>query len=70
MKSEDRKFYIESLASDQCLCERPKKSGFSFCYRCYRTLPVDMQRALYRRMGDGYEEAVNEACQYLQTEVW
>jgi len=66
----DIKFYLESFKSDECLCERPKKPRFSFCYRCYKALPLDQQRALYQAFGGGYEQAFDEACQYLQSEVW
>jgi len=66
----DQAFYIQSLASNECLCGRPKKPRNTFCYQCYQALPAEMQKALYLRLGDGYEEAVDEACQHLQQEVW
>lgn len=69
-QQKDRKFYIETYKSEQCLCEREKKPRFSFCYRCYKALPPDMQRALYRPFGNGYEQAFDEACQHLQSDVW
>lgn len=69
-QSQDLKFYLNALKSEECLCGRAKKPNNSFCFRCYKALPADMQKALYRRMGDGYEEAVDDACGYLQTEVW
>lgn len=58
-------FYIRELDSEQCLCERPKWRGRSFCYNCYKSLPPDMQRALYRRIGEGYEEAYETAVKWL-----
>lgn len=69
-ENNDRAFYIETRKAEECLCGREKSSGRSFCYRCYKELPGDMQRALYRKMGDGYEEAFEEAVAWLQTEVW
>jgi hypothetical protein len=66
----DRKFYIDSLTSEECLCGRKKKSGMTFCYRCYKSLGRDMQKDLYQRMGDGYEAAVDAACIHLQQEEW
>jgi hypothetical protein len=69
-KASDRAFYVETLKSEECLCGRVKKPGNSFCFRCYKELPADMQKALYRKMGDGYEEAFEEAVAWLQTEVW
>ena len=66
----DRAFYVKTLASEECLCDRPKKRGKAFCYRCYRELPTAMQRALYRPLGLGFEEAYEEAVLWLQTNLW
>ena len=66
----DTKFYVQSLRSEECLCGRKKKSGMTFCYICYKSLSRDMQKKLYQRMGDGYEDAVDAACIHLQQEVW
>jgi hypothetical protein len=63
--NEDRKFYVDSLLSVVCQCERDKKRAYSFCYQCYNKLPLEMQRNLYCKMGDGYEEAYDMAVQYL-----
>lgn len=66
----DKKFYTAMLKSEECLCGREKRANNTFCYKCYKALPGDMQGALYQRIGDGYEEAVDEAVGHLQTEVW
>uniref|UniRef100_A0A6M3ITE3 Uncharacterized protein n=1 Tax=viral metagenome TaxID=1070528 RepID=A0A6M3ITE3_9ZZZZ len=66
----DRLWFLEQLKSEQCLCERSKKPMFSFCYRCYKALPADMQKGLYLQIGDGYEEAYEEAVKYLEENVW
>ena len=61
-----RKFYIDELRSEECLaCGRPKKRGQSLCYHCYSSLPHHMQQALWQRIGDGYEEAFEEAVSWL-----
>ncbi len=60
-KEKDLKFYIIELNSEECICGRDKVPGNSFCYTCYKSLPGDMQRALYQRMGGGYEAAYDEA---------
>lgn len=70
MKPSDKKFYLEQFKSEECLCGRTKKPRFSFCYRCYKALPGDMQKDLYQPFGNGYEEAFDEACQFLQMGVW
>ena len=51
--------------AEVCLCRKPKKRGRSFCLDCYLRLPVNIQRALWRRCGDGYEEAYVAAKEWL-----
>jgi len=58
-------FYVGELESEGCFCGRNKKSGKAFCYRCFAELPHDMRRALYKRIGDGYEAAYDAAVNYL-----
>ena len=65
MKVSDKKFYWQELQSEECLCGWGKKPGRSFCYRCYNRLPEHMRRDLYLRIGNGYEEALDEAVKYL-----
>ena len=62
----DFKFYIQELNSEECRCSAWKKRGMSFCYVCYHKLPDDMQKDLYQRMGQGYEEAYDSACRWLE----
>ena len=64
------KWYFDELISEECLCGKAKKRQYSFCYSCYRELPGDMQKALYGRIGEGYEEAFEEAVKYLEVNVW
>jgi len=66
----DLRWYVAELRSEQCLCERPKKAGCSFCYRCYKELPREMQKVLYYMVGFGYEEGFEEAVKWLQENVW
>jgi hypothetical protein len=54
------------LLSLQCECGRVKLSGQSFCRTCYRALPIALRRPLYRRMGAGYEEALDAARRFLK----
>jgi hypothetical protein len=58
-------FYLRELRGEECQCGKAKKSGHSFCWECYKSLPNDMQRALYRRYGYGYEEAYDAAVKWL-----
>ena len=61
--------WLAALMSNECHCGRPKKPRMSFCFSCYRSLPRDMQRALYQRFGEGYEEAYEAAVEWLD-EYW
>jgi hypothetical protein len=70
MDLKDAQFLLKELKSDECACGNYKKEGNSFCYKCYSNLPNDMQKALYRRFGNGYEEAYEEAYGWLETWEW
>ena len=59
--SNDLKFYLDVLQSDQCQCERKKKPRMALCYKCYSKLPPDLQRGLWKRLRAGFEEAYEEA---------
>jgi len=68
-KEKPRSEYHKMLMSDECYCGRSKKRSYSFCFNCYQSLPNNMQKDLYQRMGDGYEEAYEAAVEYLEREV-
>lgn len=57
---------IRELKSETCRCGNDKKSGNSFCLDCYRKSPKAIQRALYNRVGDGYEQSYKLACDILE----
>jgi hypothetical protein len=59
---------IQDLNGTVCLCGKTKESGHSFCYGCYRRLPRPMGSHLYRRVGQGYEEAFEAAARQLK--IW
>ena len=61
----DRSFYLKELASEECQCGREKNRGRTFCFVCWKRLPRDIQSELYRRIGQGYEEARESAAKYL-----
>jgi hypothetical protein len=65
MAIKDFKFYATELKSEECFCGKTKKPRMSFCYRCYKSLPGDMQKDLYQPLGNGYEEAYEEAVAWL-----
>ena len=64
-RNNDRLFYIETLKSEQCQCERSKKRRYALCYKCFQRLPKDLRMALYRPIGAGFEQAYEDAYRYL-----
>lgn len=56
---------VEELGGTKCQCGRSKKRANTFCSKCFYSLPKDQQRALYKRLGDGYEEAYATAMESL-----
>lgn len=65
VRDQDDKFYLTEKKSEECQCGRWKKPGNSLCAGCWHRLPVHMQADLYARLGDGYEEAYDQAVKYL-----
>lgn len=57
---------LRELAGTVCRCGAKKKSRQTFCGRCYHSLPRSVALALYRRVGDGYEEAYAKALKHLK----
>lgn len=47
------------------VCDSEKQSQRSFCLKCYRMLPPQMQQDLYSRFGAGYEQAFEKAKAWL-----
>ena len=60
---------LRELGGTTCAaCDRPKNEKQSFCHRCYFRLPSVMRSKLYRRFGSGYEEAYDDAKDWLRQE--
>lgn len=66
----DSVFMLKELKGNECPCGNHKKAGMSFCYNCYRNLPDDIQKDLYQRFGNGYEEAYDFAVGWLKAWEW
>ncbi len=61
---------IASLQSELCpACGGKKKSGMTLCYSDYKSLSAIQQKALYKRVGQGYEQAFHEAMITLEVET-
>jgi len=56
---------LVALVLTICYCGSGKKKRISFCPSCYCRLPLEMKRALYRRAGQGCEEAYDAAAAHL-----
>lgn len=52
---------VQELRGDVCCCGESKMEGESFCHACYYSLPRAKRAALYRRIGQGYEQAYTDA---------
>lgn len=66
MKSSNQ-IYLDELSRDTCDCGAGKERNQTFCKRCYFKLPWEMRPRLYKKMGHGYEEAVDEAKEVLRS---
>ncbi len=56
MNEHQRELLIQ-LAATECRCGQSKAKAQSFCRSCYFSLPQAMRQSLYKRIGQGYEEA-------------
>jgi ribosomal protein L40E len=60
---------LQQLLGNVCQgCNGHKPSRMSHCRRCYFSLPKAMQRALYKRIGEGYEAAYAESLEMIKEE--
>jgi hypothetical protein len=62
----DKLWYIREFRGNECTCGKTKKPGSAFCYTCFSKLPYTYRMATYQRMGEGYEEAYEDAVQWLR----
>lgn len=56
---------LQELARDRCRCGAFKGPHRSFCHDCFKHLPYHLQGGLYKRFGQGYEQAFEAALEYL-----
>ncbi len=63
MKTHD---LVAELKGTICRCGNGKPTMFTFCRKCYGALPRVMGLKLYKRIGEGYEEAYAAAVEFLQ----
>ena len=63
--TENEEKLVRELRGTKCRCGRAKLAGRTFCRQCYLTLPKDLQKGLYVRLSNGYEQAVDKALAFL-----
>jgi hypothetical protein len=67
---------LRELRDPICRCGRPKIKGHSkaaFCYGCWKLLPAQIKRALFREFGSGplsYQEARIAAGHFFKEESY
>jgi hypothetical protein len=69
MRDQQQLLLIGELRGKTCRCGKRKASGETFCRDCYFRLPPRMRQALYRGLGNGYEEAYTAAVDCLAGKV-
>ena len=67
----DEVAYVRRLAAELESRECPHCSGrkdrqCTFCRRCYYRLPTSLRSPLYKRIGEGYEQAYEAAREFLK----
>jgi hypothetical protein len=60
---------VRELRGNICRCGAPKQPLRTFCGPCYRALPPEQQKAIHRRLWDGYEDAYAAAADFLDAQV-
>lgn len=68
IESPKQRAFREFMSTKCCVCQRNKPAKNGFCSRCYYSLPKAMQRALWQRFLEGYEEAHEVARNWLKQE--
>lgn len=54
------------FCSTLCVCGHKKEANTGFCRGCYFRLPREMQNALWKRFGEGFETAFHAARKFLE----
>jgi hypothetical protein len=66
----DEHFRQKIFFGQKCpTCHGSKRKANAFCYTCYHKLPERLRQKLWRRFGDGFEAAFDEARTYLEEKI-
>jgi len=63
-----RKEAIHGLLNHRCACGGSKSRSRAFCGACYTALPAQLRNRLWSRIGRGFEEAYEEATNWLKNQ--
>lgn len=59
-------YSVKVLRSNECPnCDGHKSQKKAFCWKCWSKLPDCLQKDLYKPIGNGFEEALDDSCLYL-----
>jgi hypothetical protein len=62
----EKRTVLDDFLGNECAaCGGFKRTRMSHCGICYHRLPLEMQSTLYRRFGDGYEDAFAASTAWL-----
>ncbi len=65
VNTEQRNASWLALRAARCVCGKAKRDQHAFCLDCYLRLPPAVQKALWQRVGHGFEEAYTAAEEWL-----
>lgn len=66
LTKDERTRILRELQTAKCFCGAKKAMSQTFCRPHYGSLPWHMRSALYKRFGEGYEEAYTNARGYFE----
>ena len=64
----DLQFYLDQVQSEECICGRTKKDCFPFCWRCFKSLPEELQEKCRYGVNLTFPETYEEAVKFLSEE--
>lgn len=62
-------YYAEYLKGRSCQCGEQKITGRALCTFCDRKIPVWIKQGLYKDLGEGFEQAFEDACRWLNFQI-
>lgn len=58
---------FDAYVGKECAgCKGPKQKRNAFCLACYRQLPAALKNSLWKRFGEGFEEAYQASLSWFR----